>query len=148
MMQSDDNPEGPLTKKEAATMTAELTKDEDEFYDGFTREFFSVNGELKVSEQQRQEALALCKQANKKAALACMAAFGETDFRDDLLKVTVPALVLHGDGDATVPFEGSGQRTHATLPGSDLHVIAGAPHGCNVSHPDEWNEALIRFLAK
>lgn len=148
MMQGEDNPEGPLTKDKAATMTADLTNDEDEFYDGFTREFFSVNGELKVSEQQRQNALALCKQANKKAALACMAAFGGTDFRDDLTKVTVPALILHGDGDATVPFEGSGQRIHATLPGSELHVIAGAPHGCNVSHPEEWNETLILFLSK
>lgn len=148
MMQSDDNPEGPLTKDAAAKMTVDLTKDEDEFYDGFTREFFSVDGELKVSEQQRQDAIALCKQADKKAALACMAAFGATDFRDDLPKVSVPALVLHGDGDATVPFEGSGQRTHAALLGSELHVIADAPHGCNVSHSEEWNDTLLRFLAK
>ncbi|HEY1155932.1 MAG TPA: alpha/beta hydrolase [Arthrobacter sp.] len=147
MLQDDDNPDGPLTKDKAAQMTAELTRDEETFYDGFTREFFSVNGELKVSEQQRQDALALCRQADKKAALACMEAFGGTDFRDDLLKVTVPALILHGDGDATVPFDGSGQRTHATLLGSELHLITGAPHGCNVSHPQEWNEAQIRFLA-
>lgn len=147
MMQTGENPDGPLTQDKAAKMTADLTKDEDEFYDGFTRDFFSVNGELKVTEQQRQDAIALCKQADKKAALACMAAFGSTDFREDLPKVIVPALVLHGDGDATVPFEGSGQRTHAALPGSELHVIAGAPHGCNVSHPDEWNQALIQFLA-
>lgn len=148
MMLSEDNPEGPLTEEAAAEMTADLTKDEDEFYDSFTRKFFSVNGELKVSEEQRQEALGLCKQADKAAALACMAAFGGTDFRNDLLNVTVPALVLHGDSDATVPFEGSGQRTHASLIGSDLHVIADAPHGCNVSHSQEWNEAVIRFLAK
>ncbi|MBG6226458.1 pimeloyl-ACP methyl ester carboxylesterase [Arthrobacter sp. CAN_A2] len=148
MLQGDDNPEGPLTKDAAAGMTADLTKDEDTFYEGFTRDFFSVNGELKVTEQQRQEALALCKQADKKAALACMEAFGTTDFRDDLSKVTVPALVLHGDGDGVVPFDGSGARTHAALPGSELHVINGAPHGCNVSHPDEWNQALITFLAK
>lgn len=148
LMQTGDNPEGPLTKDAATKMTADLTRDEDEFYDGFTGKFFSVNGELKVTEQQRQDAFALCKQADKKAALACMAAFGGTDFRDDLPKVTVPALVLHGDGDAIVPFEGSGQRTHATLSGSELRVITGAPHGCNVSHSEEWNEALIQFLAK
>lgn len=148
LMQDEGNPHGPLTKEAAAKMTADLTQDEDSFYDGFTRDFFSVNGELKVTEAQRQEALALCRQADKKAALACMAAFGGTDFRDDLPHVTVPTLVLHGDGDAVVPFEGSGQRTHAALPGSDLYVIAGAPHGCNVSHPDEWNTALLAFLAK
>lgn len=148
MMQGDGNPDGPLTKDAAAKMTADLTQDEDSFYDGFTRDFFSVNGELKVTEAQRQEALALCRQADKTAALACMAAFGGTDFRDDLPHVTVPTLVLHGDGDAVVPFEGSGQRTHAALSGSDLCVISGAPHGCNVSHPDEWNSALLAFLAK
>ena len=148
LMQTDDNPEGPLTHEKAAEMTEELTKDEDAFYDGFTREFFSVNGELKVTEQQRQDALALCKQADKQAALDCMAAFGSTDFREDLPKINVPALVLHGDGDATVPFEGSGKRVHAAVTGSELHVIADAPHGCNVSHADEWNETLIRFLSK
>lgn len=148
LMQAGDNPEGPLTKEKAAKMTADLTRDEDEFYDGFTRDFFSVNGELKVSEGQRQDAVALCQQSDKKAALDCMAAFGGTDFREDLTKVTVPALILHGDGDGIVPFEGSGKRTHAALPGSELHVIPGAPHGCNLSHSDEWNETLIRFLAK
>ncbi|MCZ3387532.1 MAG: alpha/beta hydrolase [Actinomycetia bacterium] len=147
LMQTDDNPDGPLKPTEAAKMTEDLTKDQDSFYDSFTKTFFSVNGELKVSEAQRQEALALCKQADKKAAIACMEAFASTDFRQDLQKVTVPALVLHGDGDATVPFKGSGQRTHEAIPTSELHVIAGGPHGCNVSHPDEWNDALLKFLA-
>lgn len=59
MMQGQDNPDGPLTKDAAAEMTAGLTKDEDSFYDDFTRQFFSVNGELRVTEQQRQEALRL-----------------------------------------------------------------------------------------
>jgi pimeloyl-ACP methyl ester carboxylesterase len=147
LLQTDDNPEGPLTKSAAAAMSADLAKDEDSFYDGFMTGFFSAGGVLKVSEQQRQEALAMCKQADKKAALACMAAWGSTDFRDDLTKVSVPALVLHGDSDAAVPFEGSGARTHAALSGSGLHVIAGAPHGCNVSHSDEFNAALLQFLA-
>ncbi len=142
------NPDGPLPESEAVKMTASLTAHEDTFYDEFMTQFFSVDGVLKVTEAQRQEALALTKDANKVAALACMAAFAHTDFRDDLTKVTVPALVLHGDGDATVPFEGSGKRTHEAIGGSELHVIAGGPHGCNVSHADEWNATLIEFLAK
>ena len=103
---------------------------------------------LKVTEAQRQDALRLTKQADKKAALACMAAFGTTDFRDDLPKVTVPALVLHGDGDGVVPLAGSGARTHAAIPQSELVVVPGAPHGFNVSHADEFNEALMAFVAK
>ena len=146
MLQGDDNPDGPLTKEQAATMTADLTHDRSSFFDQFTTQFFSVDGELKVSEEQRQEALALCHQSDQKAALQCMKSFGTTDFRDDLPNVTVPTLVLHGDGDGTVPFEGSGARTHRAIPHSELVVLADAPHGCNVSHADDWNAALIGFL--
>ncbi len=108
LMTMDDNPDGPLSKELAASMTADLTEDEDSFYDDFTTQFFSVNGDgqLKVTEAQRQDALALCKQADKKAALACMESFGTTDFREDLPKISVPTLILHGDSDGIVPFEG------------------------------------------
>ncbi|PPF10328.1 alpha/beta hydrolase [Rathayibacter sp. AY1C4] len=148
LMKTDDNPDGPLEKAQAAQMTAGLTKSEDDFYDQFTTDFFSVDGELKVTEEQRQEAIALAKQSAKHAALACMTAFATTDFREDLPNVSVPALVIHGDGDGTVPFEGSGARTHAAIPGSELHVVHGAPHGVTVSHPEEWNRVVLEFLAK
>jgi pimeloyl-ACP methyl ester carboxylesterase len=148
LLNTEDNPDGPLSKSQAAEMTAGLTKDEDAFYEQFTTEFFSVDGELKVSEADRQDALRLAKQASKAAALEAMASFAGTDFRDDLTKVTVPTLVIHGDGDATVPFAGSGTRTHEAISGSQLHVVAGAPHGVNVSHPEEWNRVVLEFLAK
>jgi hypothetical protein len=48
--------------------------------------------------------------------------------------------------DQTVPVAGSGKRTHETLPDSRLHLIAGGPHGVNVSHTDEFNEVLLAFL--
>ena len=127
-------------------MTAALTEDQDAFYEQFTTDFFSVDGRLTVTEEQRQQALALAHQADKTAALQCMAALANTDFRDDLAKVTVPTLVTHGDGDFVVFFEGSGARTHAAIPGSELVVLHGAPHGCNVSHAGEFNDALLAFL--
>lgn len=77
-----------------------------------------------------------------------MESFGTEDFRGDLPNVTVATLVIHGDGDETVPFKGSGARTQAAIPQSELVMLAGAPHGCNVSHADEFNAALITFLAK
>lgn len=148
LLQTPGNPDGPLTAALAAKMTAGLTANQESFYDDFTTQFFSVDGKLVVTEEQRQEALALALQSSKVAALEAMASFASTDFRDDLPNVTVPALVIHGDGDATVPFEGSGQRTHAALTNSELHVVAGGPHGVNVSHADEWNRVVIDFLAK
>ena len=148
LAQGEDNPDGPLTQEMADGMESGLKDDEATFYDGFVTNFFSVDGVLKVTEAQRQEAIALTKQADKKAALAAMESFGTTDFREDLTKVSVPTLVIHGDGDAIVPFEGSGARTHAAIPGSTLHVVAGAPHGFNVSHAEEFNRVLLDFLAR
>ena len=81
-----------------------------------------------------------------KAALDCIDAFARTDFRDDLAKVDVPTLVLHGDGDGIVPIDVSGERTQAAVAGAQFVVIEGGPHGINVSHTDEFNSALIDFL--
>ncbi len=148
LLKTEDNPEGPLDKDAADSMEQGLKDDEASFYDQFTTDFFSVNGELKVTEAQRQDALRLAHQADKKAALGCMEAFATTDFRDDLPKVTVPTLVIHGDGDGTVPFEGSGARTHRAIAGSQLHVVEGAPHGFNVSHADEFNRVVLDFLSR
>jgi len=104
--------------------------------------------ELKVSEERCQQAVGLCKQSDQQAALGCMDAFGTTDFRDDLPRVTVPTLVIHGDSDGIVPFEGSAKRTHEAIDGSDLVVIDGGTHGINVSHAKEFNDALLEFLKK
>jgi non-heme chloroperoxidase len=146
MMHSEDNPDGPLTEDAAGEMRSGLEEDRDGFFDGFVTQFFTAGDDLKVSEDQRQEALTLCKQSNQEAALGCMEAFGTTDFRDDLPQISVPTLVIHGDSDGVVPFEGSGKRTHETIDGSELVVLEGAPHGCNVSHAQEFNEALLAFL--
>lgn len=148
LMKRDDNPEGPLTEEKAEEMEKGLKDDRDAFFDDFTRDFFSASGTLKVSESERQAAIALCQQSDQAAALGCMQAFANTDFREDLKKVTVPTLVLHGDSDATVPFEGSGERTHAAIAGSELVVIADAPHGLNASHAEAFNGALLDFMKK
>ena len=91
--------------------------------------------------------MAIAQQSDQEAALQCMDAWG-TDFRNDISAVTVPTLVIHGDSDAIVPFEGSGRRTHQTIEGSELVVIEDGPHGINASHAREFNEALLKFLEK
>jgi len=148
MMHLPDNPDGPLSATKAAAMTLQLTANPDGFFDRFTRDFYSrdADGEVLVTEADRERAIALCKQADRLAALEAMQAFGIADFREDLAAITVPASVLHGDADGIVPFEGSGARTHAALPESELVVIEGAPHGCNLSHAGAFNAALLRFL--
>ena len=148
LLKSDDNPDGPLTEDMADEWETAIRDDEGAFYDTFCRDFFTAGDTLAVSDAQLGAARALCDQAGKDAVLGCMAAFGTTDFRGDLPEVSVPTLILHGDADGIVPFEGSGARTHEAIAGSELHVIAGGPHGCNVSHADEFNQALITFLSR
>jgi len=146
LLKTDDNPDGPLEKDAATEMRSGLQHDRDGFFDSFMTTFFSAGNDLKVTEEQRQEALAICRESDQEAALACMDSFGTTDFRDDLTKVTVPTLVIHGDSDGIVPFEGSGQRTHKAIDGSVLVVIEGGPHGINLSHSDQFNLSLLDFL--
>ena len=116
------------------------------FLDGFSTNFFTAGEELKVSEEQRQEWLTIAGAARDEALVGCIDAFSRTDFRNDLERFTVPTLVIHGDSDAIVPFEVSGKRTAASITGSMLVVVEGAPHGFNVSHVDEFNRALLEFV--
>ncbi|MBC7954656.1 MAG: alpha/beta hydrolase [Cytophagales bacterium] len=146
LMKTADNPEGPLTPEKAQQKKKALGQDRGAYFDQFTKDFFSANGALKVTEPQRAEAIALCLQSAQHAALACMDSFATTDFRDDLKKVGVPTLVIHGKADAIVPIEGSGLRTHRAVLHSKLVVVDGAPHGLNVSHAQAFNDALLSFL--
>jgi non-heme chloroperoxidase len=146
LMKTADNPEGPLTPEKAQEKRTAFAQDRSAYFDEFTKNFFSANGVLLVTEPQRRAAIALCEQSAQHAALACMDAFANTDFREDLKKVTLPTLVIHGDADAIVPIEGSGQRTHRAIPHSKLVTVHGAPHGLNLSHTKAFNDALLAFL--
>jgi non-heme chloroperoxidase len=146
LLRTDDNPDGGLEEDDVKGMEQGAASDRQGFFEGFTTTFFSANGELKVTEEQRQAALDLQEKARDEAVLGCINAFGRTDFRNDLERITVPTLVLHGDADAIVPFEVSGKRTAETVPDSTLVVIKDGPHGFNVSHAEEFNQALLQFL--
>jgi pimeloyl-ACP methyl ester carboxylesterase len=146
LLQTADNPEGPLKPEKAQASRAALALDRSSFFDQFTMNFFSAHGVLQVTEGQRSATIALCQQSAPYAALACMDAFDSTDFRQDLKQVTVPTLVIHGDADAIVPIEGSGLRTHRAVAHSQLVRVSGAPHGLNLSHAQAFNDALLSFL--
>ena len=71
--------------------------------------------------------------------------FAIADFRKDLEKFNIPTLIIHGDSDATVPYEYSGKLTHEAIPNSKVALIKGGPHGLNATHA-KFNEALLLFL--
>jgi non-heme chloroperoxidase len=148
LYKAQDNPEGGLDEPTIAQFQGGVKKDRIAFLDEFTKGFFSAGGKLRVSEQQRIYARDIAAFASPKGTLDCIAAFSRTDFRGDLKKIAVPALIIHGDSDAIVPFEVSGKRTHEAVKGSHLVVIKDGPHGINASHAEQFNKALIEFLGR
>ncbi len=146
LFKSKDNPEGPLDDAAIAERQAGVKADRLAYLELFTKNFYSARGELRVSEAQRRYAFDIAAFASPKGTHDSIAAFGSTDFRPDLAKLDLPALVLHGDSDAIVPFEVSGKRTAAMISGARLVLIKGGPHGINISHTTEFNRALIGFL--
>ena len=147
LFKSADNPDGGLDDATIASFQAGVTGDRLAFLDGFSTNFFTAGGDLKVSQAQREYARDIAAFASPKGTLDCINAFGRTDFRGDLDKVTVPTLVIHGDSDAIVPFEVSGKRSAELIKGAQLVLIKDGPHGINASHAAEFNKALIEFLA-
>jgi non-heme chloroperoxidase len=145
---SGDNPDGALDDATIGQFEQGVRGDRIAFVDGFATNFFSAGDELKVSDDQRRYASALAAVASARGTLDCIGAFSRTDFRADLEKFDVPLLVIHGDSDGIVPFEHSGKRSAEAVAGSEVVLIEGAPHGCNVSHTAEFNAALLAFLSR
>ncbi len=146
LLHSDDNAQGPIEREAAEGMKQGIREDREGFFAEFTRNFFTAGDEVQVSDEQLRTAQRMCAQADETAAIECIEAFAATDFTDDLTRVSVPTLVLHGSADGIVPFEGSGARTAEAIDGAQTKLIDGGPHGVNVSHASEFNEALLAFL--
>ncbi len=149
LYKSDDNPDGGLGDEDIAGFEAGVRGDRIAFLDQFTTGFFAAGDKTDlISEPQRIYARDIAAFASPKGTLDCISAFGRTDFREDVAKIDIPTLVLHGDSDAIVPFEVSGKRSHKAIAGSELVLVEGAPHGLNATHAEEFNAALLAFLAR
>ena len=147
LFKSDDNPEGGIDDAFITGMIGEVAKDRFAFMDEFLNRYYSAGRKMKVSPQQKAYALSLAAAAFPRAMTESINAWGRTDFRSDLAAVTVPTLVIHGDSDNIVPIEVSGERTAEAIPGAVVVVLEDAPHGLLMSHPKEWNAAVLQFLA-
>jgi non-heme chloroperoxidase len=148
LLKSGDNPDGGLDEATIAQFEGGVKGDRLAFLDEFTKGFFAAGDRTDlISEPQRIYARDIAAFASPKGTLDCIAAFGRTDFRADAAKISVPTLVIHGDSDAIVPFEVSGKRSHELIENSRLILVEGGPHGLNATHADEFNRALLEFLA-
>jgi non-heme chloroperoxidase len=87
-------------------------------------------------------------QAGLKNTYDCIQAFSETDFTEDLRRIDVPTLILHGDDDQIVPVMASSRKSAKLLKHAEEIYYPGAPHGVTATHPDQVNADLLAFLQK
>jgi non-heme chloroperoxidase len=145
MLKTPDNPEG-LPKDVFDQIRQGVLTDRSQFWKDFSIIFYGANRPgAKVSQGIHDQFWRLSMQAGIAAAYQCVKAFSETDFRQDLKKIDVPTLVIHGDDDQVVPIAVGGNRSSKMIDGAIYKVYQGAPHGLMSTHSKQFNADLLEF---
>lgn len=148
LLKTPDNPEGVDAGVFEGIQKA-VANDRYAFFTEFFKNFYNADVLLgkRVSEDAIRASWNTAAISSATACLACVPTWHE-DFRNDVAKIDVPTLVIHGDSDRIVPLSAAGQRTAKLIKGSELVVVKGGPHNVAWTHADEVNHALLEFLAK
>jgi non-heme chloroperoxidase len=141
LLKTADNPEG-VDKRVFEQLRAAWSKDFPKWLADNARPFFVPE----TSPELLQWGINLSLQCSLKAAFDCNRAATETDFRAELAKITVPTLIIHGTADKSAPLELTGRKTARLIPGSQLKVYEGAPHGLFITHLERVNRDLLAFI--
>jgi non-heme chloroperoxidase len=118
-----------------------------EFYRDITLPFYGYNRPgAKISEGIRQHWWLQGMMGGIKAHYDCVKAFSETDFTEDLRKIDIPVLVMHGDDDQIVPIDAAGLMSAKILKKATLKVYPGFPHGMAATNTEQINADLLTFF--
>ncbi len=146
MLKTQANPEG-LPMEVFDGLRAGLVKDRSQFYKDLAIQIYGANRPgAKVSQGTLDQFWLWSMQAGLKNAYESIKAFPETDFTDDLKKIDVPALVLHGEDDQIVPVKDSAKKSAKLIKGAKEIYYPEAPHGIRATHQDRINSDLLGFL--
>jgi non-heme chloroperoxidase len=146
MLKTPANPEG-LPIEVFDNLRSGLTKDRSQFYKDLAIPFYGANRSgTKVSQGILDQFWLWSMHAGLKNAYDSIKAFSETDFTEDLKKIDVPTLVLHGDDDQIVPVKDSSMKSARLIRGAKEIYYPGAPHGLTATHQDQVNADLLAFL--
>jgi non-heme chloroperoxidase len=146
LVQTSDNPDG-VDRGVFNQMIDGLEKDRAHFLANFGKQFFGAGMlNFTVTAEILQWASNMAMLGSPKATLDCVRAFSETDFRADLAKIQVPTLIIHGDGDVTVPPANSARLAAPLIAGARLIEYEGAPHALMFTEKDRLNKDLLRFI--
>jgi len=146
MVQTAGNPLGlPISVFDG--IRAGVLADRSQFFKDLSEAFYGANRAGSKNLQGFRDSFWLQgMQGGLKAEVDCIKAFSETDFTEDLKKIDVPTLIIHGDDDQIVPINDSALLSAALVMGSTLKVYPGAPHGLCSTLKDKVNADLLEFI--
>jgi non-heme chloroperoxidase len=146
LVKTDANP-GGVPIEAFDQIRSGVQADRAQFFKDLSVPFYGYNRPgAKVSEGVRESFLHQGLMTGLPGAYFCIKAFSETDQTEDLKKIDVPTLILHGDDDQIVPIANSALRSSKLIPNAVLKVYKGAPHGLCTTHKDLVNEDLLAFV--
>jgi non-heme chloroperoxidase len=148
LLKTSDNPEG-VDRSVFQGIEKAVTADRYAFFTEFFKNFYNTDVLLnkRVSEQVVQASWNVAASSSATASLACVPTWHE-DFRQDVQKIDVSTLVIHGDADRILPISASGLRTAKLIKGARLSVMKDGPHCIIWTHAEEVNAELVNFLGK
>lgn len=148
MLKTPANPLG-LPMEVFDELRAKLAADRSQFYRDFTAPFYGGNRPGGSVPDSLRDAFWLeSMQGGLKGHLDCIAAFSETDFTEDLKKIDVPTLFVHGEDDQIVPIRAASRAAVRLVRGAKLKVYEGAPHGIASTHRDMLAADLLAFIER
>src|SRR5712671_2087578 len=145
MLKTAKNPDG-VPIEEFDKIRAGVKADRSQYWKDLSFPFYGANRPgSNVSEGIRDAFWLMSMAAGFPAAYDCIKAFSETEFTDDLKKIDIPTLIIHGDDDQIVPITVGGLRSVKLIAGATLKVYKGAPHGLMSTNKDQFNADLLAF---
>ncbi len=146
LLKTSDNPEG-VDGSIFDGMKKAIKADRPAFLSEFFANFYNVDNLIgtKISDEVVRLSWNIGAGASPKGTLDCVSAW-LVDFREELKRINIPVLIMHGNADRILPLAATGKRTPEFVKGSRLVIIEGAPHGMNWTHSEEINRELLAFL--
>lgn len=148
LLKTPDNPEG-VDKSVFTGIETAISRDRYAFFTDFFKNFYNTDVLLgkRVSAEAVQASWNIAAGSSATATFECVHTW-HTDFRQDLARIDVPTLVMHGDADRILPIAAAGLRTAKLIKGARLVVVEGGPHCITWTHPEIVNPELVAFLGE
>ncbi len=146
LLRTPDNPEG-VDGKVFEDIKAAIDQDRYAYFRDFFDNFYNAGllSPERISTRAWEASFQVAVTSSPFATYACVDTW-LTDFRDDLPKIDVPTLVIHGTADRILPFKATAQRLPGLIKDMRLVPVEGGPHNVPWTHSDEVNTALLEFL--